>query len=233
MLRRCALFLAAASILIAQPAIAAIGGAPDDGNWDSGYDPGKQKRRSDFTAGLAWAPIAFGSASGYPNEVAKLGDPKYEATTGFGGGVSTALWFGVAFRDWLVFGVGFRPYTLLGKECNPFSLDDTSEQCVRSQGAVFMTHIEAFPLFYVAPALQDLSVFMELGAGGRNIKRGPATIADGGSMAFLSLGVAFEPINLWNHLSMGPFIQGSHEFSESLKADQFVIGFRAVYYGGP
>jgi hypothetical protein len=231
MLRRCALLFAAASAFIVRPAHAEIGSRNDA--YEAGYDPGKQQRRSDFTAGIAWAPIALGGASGYPNEVAKIGDPKYEASTGFGGGVSTAFWLGVAFRDWLVFGVGFRPYTLLGKECNPLSFDDTSEQCVRSQGAVFMTHIEAFPFFYMAPALQNLAVFTELGAGGRLIKKGHATIADGGVMSFVSLGVAYEPINLWNHLSLGPFIQGSHEFSETLKADQFVLGFRGVYYGGP
>jgi hypothetical protein len=65
------------------------------------------------------------------------------------------------------------------------------------------------------------------------IKHGTATVADGGIVSFASFGVVYEPINLWEHVSVGPFIQVSHEFSESLTATQGVLGIRAVYYGGP
>jgi hypothetical protein len=239
MLRRCALLLAAASAVFARPASAGIGGYDDA--WESGYDPGKQKLRSDFTAGMGLG-IGFGSASGYPLEVAKMNDPRYLADTGFSGGNAFSAWLGVAFRDWLVFGVGFHPYTIQSSAC-PFLVGENSTlpgDCAASFGASFMLHVEAYPFFYQSPALEKLGVFTEMGAGPRTIKKGikegsevrQATIADGGAMAFLSLGVVYEAIRL-GHFAMGPYIQGSHEFSETLRADQIVLGFRAVYYGGP
>jgi hypothetical protein len=239
MLRRCALLLVAASTLFARPASAGIGGFDDA--WESGYDPGKQKLRSDFTAGLGLG-IAFGSASGYPNEVAKIGDPQYKADTGFTGGNAASLWLGVAFRDWLVFGMGFHPYTIQSSAC-PAIVGENSTlpgACVASFGAAFMVHIEAYPFFYQSPALEKLGIFTEMGAGPRNIKTGivegsgvrQATVAEGGAMAFMSLGVVYEAIRL-GHFAMGPYLQASHDFSETLRANQIILGFRGVYYGGP
>jgi hypothetical protein len=232
MLRRCALLIAAASTLIAQPSVAALSGAPDDTGWESGYDPGKQKRRSDFTAGIGLG-IGFGSASGYPNEVAKMNDPRYEADTGFTGGNASSFWLGVALRDWLVFGFGLHPYTIQTSKCPlVVSSSNAPDDCTASLGGAFMLHIEAYPFFYESPALENLGIFTEMGAGPRSIQRGKTTIAEGGNMAFMSLGVVYEPIRL-GHFSMGPYLQGSHDFSETMRADQLVLGFRAVYYGGP
>jgi hypothetical protein len=232
MLRRCAPLLVVASAIIARPAFAALGGAPDDPSWEAGYDPGKQQRRSDFTAGIGLG-IAFGSASGYPNEVGKIGDPAYKADTGFTGGNASSFWVGVALRDWLVFGVGLHPYTIQTSQCPVFvSSSNAPDDCTASLGGAFMLHIEAYPFFYKSPALENLGIFTEMGAGPRTIKRGSRTIADGGALAFLSLGVVYEPIRLGS-FSMGPYLQGSHEFSETLRADQLVLGFRAVFYGGP
>lgn len=241
MLRHCAPLLVVASAIIARPAFAEIGGAPDDPAWEAGYDPGKQKLRSDFTAGIGLG-IGFGSASGYPNEVAKMDDPRYKADTGFGGGNAASLWLGVAFRDWLVFGVGFHPYTIQNSEC-PAVVGENSElpgNCIAAFGAAFMLHLEAYPFFYQSPALEKLGIFTEMGAGPRSIKKGivedqrvrQATVAEGGAMAFMSLGVVYEAIRL-GHFAMGPYLQGSHEWSETLRADQLVLGFRAVFYGGP
>jgi hypothetical protein len=231
MLRPCAVVLVAAQVIVAEPAFAAMGGA-EDSSWESGYDPGKQKLRSDFTAGLGLG-IAFGSASGYPNEVAKMNDPKYKADTGFTGGNATSFWLGVAFRDWLVFGVGFHPYTIQSSTCPVFvSSSNAPADCTVSLGAAFMLHVEAYPFFYKSPAFEKLGIFTEMGAGPRSIQKGTAVVADGGGMAFLSLGVVYEAIRL-GHFAMGPYLQGSHEFSETLRADQAILGFRAVYYGGP
>lgn len=231
MLRRSAVLLVAASAVFVKPALAEIG-AHDD-NFEAGYDPGKQQRRSDFTAGIALG-LGFGSATGYPNEVAKINDPKYKADTGFGGGNATSLWLGVAFRDWLVFGVGAHFYTIQASKCPLFpGQKDAPADCTASFGGVFMAHIEAYPLFYQGPAFQNLGIFTEMGAGPRNIQQGTRVIADGGFLSFMSLGVVYEPLRLGDHLSMGPFVQGSHEFSETLTADQLVLGFRGVYYGGP
>lgn len=232
MLRRALLPAIALAVLVARPAKAQFT-SPEDTTFEAGYNPGKQKRRSDFTAGIAFGP-AIGSATGYPNEVAKIGDPKYEANTGFTGGNASSLWVGVALRDWMVFGVGVHPYTIQSSKCPVFvSTSNAPADCTASTGGVFMLHIEAYPLFYQGSAFENLGVFTEVGAGNRSIIRGSETVAEGGIMSFMSLGVVYEPIRLGDHFSMGPLLQFSHEFSETLRADQLLIGFRAVYYGGP
>jgi hypothetical protein len=231
MLRRAAVLLVAASAVTVKPALAEI--TSHDDNFEAAYDPGKQLRRSDFTAGIGFG-AALGSASGYPNEVAKIDDPRYKADTGFTGGNASSFWLGVAFRDWLVFGVGFHAYTIQTAKCPLFtSKTNAPADCTASFGGAFMAHIEAYPFFYQAPALQNLGFFTEMGAGPRNIQRGSDVVADGGFLAFTSIGVVYEPIRLGGHISMGPYLQGSHEFSQTLTADQLVLGFRAVYYGGP
>jgi hypothetical protein len=220
-----------ASAFVARPSLAQFT-SQDDNHFEAGYNPGKQKRRSDFAASIGFGP-ALGSASGYPNEVAKIGDPRYQADTGFTGGNATSIWIGVALRDWMVFGVGLHPYTIQNSKCPVFASSSPPSDCVLSTGGVFMMHIEAYPLFYEAPAFQNLGIFTEVGAGSRKIQRGSETIAEGGVMSFMSLGVVYEPIRLGDHFSLGPYIQFSHEFSETLTDNQGVLGFRAVYYGGP
>lgn len=232
MQRRYALPAVALAALVARPAKAQFT-SPDDTTFEAGYDPGKQKRRSDFAAGIALGP-ALGSATGYPNEVAKIGDPRYEADTGFTGGNASSFWIGVALRDWMVFGVGLHLGTIQTSKCPFFvSTSNAPNDCIAALGGAFVLHIEAYPLFYQGPAFQNLGIFTEVGAGPRNIIRGSKTIAEGGAMAFTSLGVVYEAIRLGDHLSMGPLLQFSHEFSETLRADQLLIGFRGVYYGGP
>src|SRR4051794_41939652 len=60
---------------------------------DSGadFDPGKALRRSDFAFGASLAG-GFGTASGDPNDVSKLGDERYYASSGPGGGPPTTPW---------------------------------------------------------------------------------------------------------------------------------------------
>jgi len=231
MLRR-GLVLVAVPLLFARPAFAQFS-SPEDATWEAGYNPGKQKRRSDFTAGVGFG-VGVGSASGYPNELAKIGDPKYEASTGALGSSATSLWIGVALRDWMVFGVGIHPYSIQSRSCPVFaSTSNAPPDCTAAIGGAYVLHIEAYPLFYQGPAFENLGIFTEIGAGARNIIRGNQTIAEGGAVAFTSLGIVYEPIRLGDHFSMGPYVQFSHEFSDTLTADQGVLGFRAVYYGGP
>jgi hypothetical protein len=233
MSRRCAVLTVAAAALTARPVLAEISQRGGD-QWEAGYDPGKQKRRSDFTAGLAVGPIAFGSASGYPNEIAKIDDPRYKADTGFGGGSAASIWLGVAFRDWFVLGLGTHFYTIQSTSCPVIVTQGNSPaECVAAFGGAFVLHIEAYPFFYQSPVLQNLGVFTEIGAGGRNVQRGTTVIAEGGFVSLVSLGVVYEPLRLGDHLSFGPYVQGSHEFSGTIRADQLIFGFRGVYYGGP
>src|SRR4051794_8377100 len=126
---------------------------------DSGadFDPGKALRRSDFAFGANLAG-GFGTASGYPNDVAKLGDERYHASSGPGGGTSTTLWLGAALADWLVFGIGLSGCTFAGSG-------------TLSQGGAFVVHVEGFPLFYRGGAFHDLALVGDFGVGQRTVKR--------------------------------------------------------------
>src|SRR5262245_12382082 len=105
-MRRRPLFVLA--LLLASSTAAA---APGDIGAD--FDPGKPTRRSDFAFGTSIG-AAFGTASGYPNDAAKIGTDRYHASTGPGGGLTTTLWLGGALADWFVFGIGFSGTTFGG-----------------------------------------------------------------------------------------------------------------------
>src|SRR5262249_23634918 len=153
----------ALSVLVARPVLAAEFSSRDD-NWEAGYDPGKQKRRSDFTMGLALG-AGVGDASRYPHEVAQIRDSEYEANTRVAGGTSLSIWLGVAFRDWLVFGFGPRLSTIQSSGCPLFvSKGSTPANCTAAFSGGFTMHLEAYPLFYQGGHFQDLGVFTEMGA---------------------------------------------------------------------
>jgi hypothetical protein len=188
--------------------------------WESNYDPGKAQRRSEFAMGFLLGGAA-GNVSGYPNEILKIDDPKYEANTGFGGGLSGGLWVGGALRDWLVFGVGLSLGTVAGNG-------------YRSSGTSFVFHIESYPLFPQGGAWQDLGLLAEFGAGGRTITRGATTsAAEGGLMSVATFGVVYEALRLGSHVSAGPLVQVTYQGSQSLTATFATIGLRASFYGGP
>jgi hypothetical protein len=183
------------------------------------YQLGKAERRSDFTFGLLWGP-AIGSSSGYLNELEKIGVPEFQAQTGAGFGFSSGLWLGGALRDWLTFGVGIRSTTFDGGGR-------------RSEGAAFVLHIETYPLFAEGGIFRDLALVGEVGLGGRVIKEGSKTVAEGGSMSEFSLGAHWEAFRYWTHFAGGPALIVTHEFSESLRTTYGVLAFRTAFYGGP
>src|ERR1700753_607120 len=135
------------------PLLAALllvaGGARPDGvggghmGQDTGpdYDPGKAQRRSDFAAGLTFAPT-IGTVSGYPNDAAQSRIAKYHDSTGTACGDTFTFWRGGALRDWPVVGIGFTGTTVGGSD-------------TLSQGGAFAVHVEGFPLFYRGGAFCD------------------------------------------------------------------------------
>lgn len=191
----------------------------DVGDVESNYDPGRAKRRSDVVVAASFGG-ALGAASGYPNELTKLNDPRYEADTGFAAGAGGSAFIGGALRDWLVFGIGVSSATVGGHG-------------FRSAGTAFIFHVEGYPLFAYGGPFQDLGVFGEFGAGGRSIQRDGASAAEGGFLSVVSLGAVYEALHLGTHLSAGPVLQLSHQWSQSLTADVVVGGVRLAFYGGP
>jgi hypothetical protein len=210
-MRRCPLIVLA--LLLASSNAAAAGDPGAD------FDPGKAQRRSDFAFGANFAG-GFGTASGYPNDAAKIGVDRYHASTGPGGGMTTTLWLGAALSDWLVFGIGLSGGTFAGTG-------------TLSQGGGFVVHVEGFPLFYRGGAFHDLALVGDFGVGQRTIKRASETIADGGAVSFLSLGLLYEPIRMGRHFNGGPILQVTEQFSDTIQSTMVVLGFQIAYYAGP
>lgn len=204
---------------LAPLAVLAGSARADVGDSESSYDPGRATRRSEFAAGLSFGG-ALGGASGYPNELSKLDDPRFHSDVGLAGGFAGSAFLGGALRDWLVFGVGIGTASISGNGR-------------RSSGTAFLFHLEGYPLFGYGGPFRDLGVFTELGAGVRSIQQGSASTADGGAMSVVGLGFVYETLRLGAHLSAGPVLQWSHQFSQSLTADVLLGGLRVAFYGGP
>lgn len=204
-------------------AVAVLTTAPnvwaDVGDWNADYEPPPAVRRSDFMAALHLVGVV-GEASGFPNKAAQIGDPEFEAQTGFSWGGGGALWVGVAPRDWFTFAVGL----------NLTSLHSSS---LSAPGTFFGVQVQAFPLFDQGVDLQDLGAFAEFGAGTRNIERDNKTVAEGGFLSVVGFGASYERLRLGNHVSAGPVIEYMHEFSLTLTSNIVLGGVRAVFYGGP
>jgi hypothetical protein len=205
--------LAAALLLFAGEASAEGGDNGPD------YDPGHAKRRSDFAMGISTAGTV-GTVGGYPNDVAKTGLSKYHASTGAAGGIANTFWLGGALRDWLVIGIGLSGSTVAGSE-------------TLSTGGVYVLHVEGFPLFYRGGAFRDVSLVGDFGVGSRTIKKASAEVASGGSTSFIALGLLYEPIRVGNHISAGPLLQVTEQFSDTLGSTLVMLGFQIAYYGGP
>lgn len=174
-------------------------------------------RRSDFALGVSGG-FGFGRASGYPNEIDKIGDPAYRSNTKLGVGAGNLLWLGVAFNDYLTFGVGFGGFTLSGNDRD-------------AKAQVFAFHVDAYPLFSLDENLKDLGVFANVGTGPLTIKGGPKE-ADGGAMSYIESGLVYERLRLW-HFGIGPSASLIHTWSESVTSTSALVGVRVAVYGGP
>jgi hypothetical protein len=208
----------ALSLCLASLAFASSAGAqPKDTDWDGGYGL-VAKRRSDVMLGLSVGPW-LGFANGYPNEVAKIGVPEFEAKTGAGFGGGGVAWLGVALRDWLNFGIG-------GGGGN------FEKNGLRASGAGMIFRLEAFPLIAQGGALADLGIATNMGLSVYKLKRGAEVEAEGGAMSHLTLGVFHEPWR-FGKFAVGPALEYTHLFSETMKINTLQAGVRLAFYGGP
>jgi hypothetical protein len=207
----CAIAAAAFVLGSARQALA----APEDG---APVEAPPAVRRSGFLLGLSGG-LALASASGYPNDVAKIDLPEFEANTGLGVSNGGALWIGGSLADWLNIAVGFQGGSFKGN-----GLD--------ASGGTIHMRIEAFPLFYRGGAWQDVGLSFTAGTGGLGVDRKGESVAEGEGTSAVGVGAFFEPFRFWQ-LSSGPDISYTHQFSRSLTAHQLVIGWRLAFYGGP
>jgi hypothetical protein len=176
------------------------------------------ERRAGFNLGIMGG-LSTSTARGYPNDVAKIGLPEYEAQAGLGISSGGALWLGGTLTDWLSLGIG-----MIG--------GSTESGGLTSSGGAFSVRIESFPLFYRGGAWRDAGLLLTAGLGGYSIKRGKEMLAEGAGTSAVGAGVFYEPWRWW-HLSFGPQLEYSHQFSRSMSAHTLVLGVRTVFYGGP
>jgi hypothetical protein len=228
---RCLVLISSAtSAALAQPVESPAPGAPAGGSGRtetapstvtrerSAIEDAPAERRSGFSFGLAGG-LTFGNVRGYPNEVAKIGDPAFEASTGAAVSTGGALWVGGALADWLTLGIG-----AMGGGINGNGLTST--------GGSFQFRIETFPLFYRGGPWRDLGLLFTAGTGGYEVERDGESVAEGPGTSVVGAGVFFEPWTLWR-FSSGPSLEYAHHFSRGLKANIVVIGWRVAFYAGP
>jgi hypothetical protein len=189
----------------------------DNEGWDGGFDQ-KAERRSDFIVGVS-PLLALGVANGYPNEVDKIGEPAFEAATGFGAGLGVSIWIGGALTDWFNFGVGPTFF-------------NTSGSGGSASGGGAVLRVEAFPLYAFGGPLRDLAFFATFGAGGLTIEGEDGEEGEGGFTSMAGVGSAYELFR-FGHFTLAPTVQYQLVRSESIVAHQALLGVRAVFYGGP
>ncbi|HTQ08296.1 MAG TPA: hypothetical protein VMI54_30790 [Polyangiaceae bacterium] len=207
--------LAGAFLAVLAAPLPALAQQSDDQPWNGGFDQ-KNERRSDFVFGLS-PSFALMAADGYPNEIAKINDPAYKATSGLAYGPACEAWIGGALRDWFSFGVGAA--YLQGGNASTLTT-----------GGAFLVRIEAFPFYRLG--LKDLALFANFGAGGLSLHGEDHKHAAAGFASVGGGGVAYELARV-GHFAFAPTAEYLLVASQSLSASQALIGARVVFYGGP
>ncbi len=217
-MKRCLAVVVVGLAFLAVPGVARAADTGADSNyWSGGYGQ-HNTRRSDFTAGVTIGLLA-GEAVGYPNEIGKLDNPDYQASTGFGVGTGTMIWLGGAMKDWLTLGVGASFLRLNGGG-------------LKGSGGGALFRVEAYPLFYQGGPWRDLGFVGNFGIGGMGLFEGSDSRASGGSMSLVGGGAFWEGLRA-GHFAFGPALEYQRLFSQSMHVDSALLAFRAAVYGGP
>lgn len=208
----------AAVALLSAPSLAAEA-AKDD--WDGGFGGKPNKYRGDVTLGLSYG-LGLGHAVGYPNDVGRIGDTDYQANTRVAAGPTTYVWLGGALTDWLNFNLGLAFAGLNGNE-------------LKTRGTAFVFRTEAFPLLSLADrgrAFTDFGAYTAFGIGVQTLKHGDEVKADGGAISYIGFGV-FHETGHFGHVRLGPVLDGTYVFSQSLELWSVTAGARLAFYAGP
>src|SRR6188768_607762 len=164
----------------------------DDWSGDFGK---KAERRSDLVLGFS-PGLVLGGTTGYPNEIDKIDEPAWKASSGFAAGFGFEAWLGGALTDWFTFGVGGGYFGGNGPSGNV-------------SGGAFLIRVETFPLYGLGGGLRDLALFGNFGAGSLTLKGDkPDNGAERakGESGFASVGgagLAYELIRA-KHLAIAP-----------------------------
>lgn len=217
LLRRLPILVGVISLLASHSA-AAQEDAGDE--WDGGFDQ-KGKRRSDFMVGLDFG-YGAGTLSGYPNDLAKIGRPRYETDTGVGVASSLGLWLGGAIQDWFSVGIGVSSGGVVG---NGYT----------GGISAFLLHLDVYPLYGFGGPLRDLGVSANTGAGSGAVldpHDDTELLVNGGMMSFVQGGPFWEGLH-FSHFASGPFLEYRYLWSPSAESHALVAGMRLSFYSRP
>gem|GEM_PF-952116 len=194
--------------------------APVYDNSSAQYRPPPTERRGGFAMGLTLS-YGLGDYRGYPLEVEALNDPTQEQKTGLSMASNLSLWLGGSPRDWLTVGVGL---SLMGATLN--------QEIGTTTGILF--HVEGFPLYSWGGTFRNLGLGFDGGVGigaiyAKDDKKFEDPLAESGGMSTLGFSVFWEPILFWK-ISMGPAVNYTYAFSQTMQVNQFVLGFRTALY---
>lgn len=208
-----------AGIALAGVAVASRGTAQvKNEGWDGGYSE-KALVRSDVAFGAS-SGVRLGVARGWMNKAAELGRPEFERNTGAAVGNGATLWIGGALKDYFVYAIGGTGGSVSGN-----GLDGS--------GGAFIVRLEAFPLVSLLPRpARDLGVAATFGVGSYSISDHGQNVAEGGSMSLVSVALFHESLR-WGTFALGPNLEYSRWFSQSLTVDTAELGVRIAFTTGP
>jgi hypothetical protein len=163
-------------------------------------------------------------ASGYPNDVTKIGDPNHYSASGAMFGVSETILLMGAISDYLNFGFWYSHA--------PYQNGDW-----HSSGNAGGLRVEVFPLLRWYPRLAGLGVFGQFGVGGGNlVSKTPGRDEAQGTQSFLAAGAFYEwsfGRFLGGHFAAGPGAEYDAIWSLPFERHAAVATARLVFYGGP
>jgi hypothetical protein len=183
----------------------------------------KAKRRSGVVIG-ATGVLSSGTAAGYPNNSAEIGDPMYYGAGGVmaGGGVNAFVMGALA--DVFDFGLFFTYAVMANNDWNSTGI-----------GGGF--RIEAFPFFSVVPKLRDLGFVAQFGIGSADLNPEHGAYPGAfGVQSFISVGVFHE----WTlakpkhgRVTIAPILEYMWVGAASINRHTANLGLRLAFYSGP
>jgi hypothetical protein len=184
---------------------------------------GPPRLRSGIVLGASLG-VGVGSASGYPNDSTKIGDPRYYSASGAMLGSSETVVLMGALADAFSFGFWFNHASY-------------SNADFHSNGNAGGLRVEGFPLVRLYPKLDGLAVFGQFGIGQAHLVSSTPNVPEAeGTQSFVSGGAFYEwPIwrVLGGHFAAGPSLEYDAMFSSPFSRQGLVASLRLVFYGGP
>ena len=184
----------------------------------------KAETRSGLLVG-ATGLFAAGTAAGYPNQAAEIGDPAYYGAGGVMGGGGVNAFVMATLADAFNFGLWFG-YTVI--QNNDWS----------SEGLGGGFRLEAFPFYSLVPRLRDLGFFGQFGIGSANLEPEHGTYpGSDGVQSYISLGVFYEwtflKMKKHGHFTLAPSLEWDYVFARSIDRHTAGLGLRVAFYSGP